>query len=112
MAVSDRLHTRLNKIPGVTTTDIALWIDDATQESATDETENENAIFYLALTIAYETIAANTAHYFKYSDGDESVDKSNLFDNYTKLAHQARKQYRKYRRGNGASHSHVGRADK
>jgi hypothetical protein len=112
MAVSGRLSSRLSKIPGVLPSDIVGWVDESVEESGLDEIEDENAVFYLALAIAYETIASNSAHFFKYSDGDESVDKSNIYANYIKLAKSARKSYRKHVRGRfGASQSHSGRAD-
>ncbi|MFJ5716536.1 hypothetical protein [Neobacillus sp. NPDC093127] len=112
MAVSDRLENRLSRVPGVIAADISTWVKEAEAESGITEAENENAVFYLALAISYETIACSAAHYFKFTDGEESVDKSNIFSNYMKLAKEARKQYRKQVRGrSGASQSHVARAD-
>lgn len=112
MAVSDRLENRLSKVPGVTPADVSTWEQEAVTESGLTEEENENAVFYLALAIAYETIAGNAAHFFKYTDGEESVDKSNIFANCMKLAKEARKNYRKQVRGRfGASQSHAARAD-
>lgn len=111
MTVSERLQARLNNVPGVTSADIVDWVAEAVAESEITEEENANAVFYLALCIAYETIASNAAHYFKYTDGEEMVDKSNVYANYMQLAKESRKNYRKYKRGNGASQTHVGRAD-
>jgi hypothetical protein len=111
LAVSDRLETRLNKVPGVTSVDISDWLTEAVEESGLTEEENGNAVFYLSLAIAYETIAGNAASFFKYTDGEEIVDKSNIHSNYMKLAAAARKNYRKYLRGRGASQSHSSRAD-
>lgn len=112
MMVSVRLETRLNKVPGVTSADIDEWVTEAMEESGLTEAENENALLYLALSLAYEIIATNAAHFFKYSDGEESVDKSNVYANYMQLAKEARKNYRKQTRGGfGASQTHVGRAD-
>lgn len=111
MSVEERLKNRLQNVSGVTDADIEAWVSEAKHEADLTEAENADAVFYLALTIAYEFIATNAANYFKYTDGEESVDKSMVFDNYLKLAEQARKQYRKYRRGRGASQTHVGRAD-
>ncbi|MDQ0270728.1 hypothetical protein [Cytobacillus purgationiresistens] len=111
VSVSERLQTRLNNVPGVTPADIVDWVAEAVIESGFTEEENENAVFYLALSVGYETITANTAHYFKYTDGEEMVDKSSIYANYMQLAKESRKNYRKYKRGNGASQSHVGRAD-
>lgn len=113
MAVSERLERRLSKVPGVTTEDIAMWVIESVTESGITEEENENAVFYLALAIAYETIASDAARFFSYGDAEENVDKSNIFANYMSLAKDARKNYRKQIRGRfAASQTHVGRMDK
>ncbi|EJQ06632.1 hypothetical protein ABHP49_004784 [Bacillus cereus] len=111
MTVSERLQSRLSKVPGVTSTGIDAWLAEALVESDFTEEDNANAVFYLALTFAYEAIAADSARFFKYTDGEEAVDKSMIFANYQRLAADARKQYRKYRRGKGASQSFAKRAD-
>ncbi|MDZ5608566.1 hypothetical protein U2I54_16065 [Bacillus pseudomycoides] len=111
MKVSERLQSRLSKVPGVTSDDIYTWIAEAEEESELKEDENPNAVFYLALSFAYEAIAANAARYFKYTDGEESVDKSMIFANYKALASDTLKKYRKYRRGKGANQTFAKRAD-
>jgi hypothetical protein len=113
MAVFERLQSRLSKVPGVTSEDIAVWVQESEAESGLTEEENENAILYLALSIGYEAICADAARFFKYGDGEENVDKSTIFANYMSLAKDARKNYRKQVRGRfGASQSHTSRADK
>ncbi|MEH7457728.1 hypothetical protein V7183_10945 [Bacillus sp. JJ1127] len=111
MKVSERLKSRLSKVPGVTTDDIDGWLAEAETESELTEEENPNAVFYLALSFAYEAIAANAARFFKYTDGEEAVDKSMIFANYQKLALDNRKKYRKYRRGKGTHQTFAKRAD-
>lgn len=112
MAVSDRLETRLKNVPGITSADIAEWLAEALEESGlVDDGTNDNTLLYLSLSIAYETIAQDAARFFKYTDGDESVDKTNVFDNYTKFAAQARRQYRKYLNGGASSTLTPPRAD-
>lgn len=111
MSVSDRLKNRLKNVPGVTDADIDAFVTDAEQESGLSKEEKPDAIFYLALSFAYEFAATNAANFFSYQDGEETVNKSMIFDNYMKLAIDARNKYQKYRRGRGASQTHVGRAD-
>lgn len=111
MTVEERLKTRLKKVPGVTEAELHDWVAESVAESGFTEEENPNAVLYLALAIAYETIAGDAARYFSYVDGEESVDKSMVFANYMKLAAGARKQYRGYLRGRGASQTHLRRAD-
>ncbi len=113
MNVGERLSNRLRKIPGVTPEDILVWIADAEAEFNGQDESNETALFYLALYIAYETIAGDAARFFKFTDGEESVDKTAVFDNYMKLAKSARQNYSRFLRGGFASsQTHVGRADK
>jgi hypothetical protein len=112
MAVSDRLETRLKNVPGITSADIVEWIAEAMDESGlADDGTNDNTLLYLSLAIAYETVAQDAARFFKYTDGDESVDKTHVFENYTKLAAAARASYRKYRNGGGSATYTPARAD-
>lgn len=110
--VGERLSNRLRKVPGVLPADISEWVTEAKAEFAGQDETNETALFYLALHIAYETIASDSARFFKYTDGEEAVDKSMIFENYMKLANSARRNYSRYLRGGFASsQTHVGRAD-
>lgn len=110
--VEERLTQRLSKVPGVTPVDIAEWVTEAEAEFEGQDPENETALLYLALYLAYETISSDAARFFKYTDGEEAVDKSMIFDNYMKLAKNARRNYSRYLRGGfGASQTHLGRAD-
>jgi len=38
-------------------------------------------------------VAINVAHYFKFTDGEESVDKSMIADNYRKIAKDLQEAY-------------------
>ncbi|MFC9419595.1 hypothetical protein ACIG6B_28550 [Bacillus mobilis] len=111
MKVSERLESRLAKVPKVTPEDIGNWLAEAEAESELTEEVNANAVFYLTLSFAYESIAADAARYFSYTDGEESVDKSMIFANYKKLSADALKKYRKYRRGKGTHQTFAKRAD-
>lgn len=112
MSVFDRLKNRLKNVPGVTDADITTWVSEAETESEITEADNANAVYYLALAIAYETIAQDAARYFSYKDSEESVDKKNIFANYMQLASNARTNFRKQARGRfGATQTHLGRAD-
>ncbi|EEL84647.1 hypothetical protein bcere0029_56370 [Bacillus cereus AH1272] len=105
------MESRLAKVPKVTPEDIGNWLAEAETESELTEELNANAVFYLALSFAYESIAADAARYFSYTDGEESVDKSMIFANYKKLSADALKKYRKYRRGKGTHQTFAKRAD-
>ena len=113
--LDERLTIRFRNVPGVTSIDVSDWLTEAQAESGLTESDvesNNNAILYLAFSIGCTAIATDAARFFKYADGEENVDKTNIFDNYMKLAKDARKNYRKYVRGQfGASQSHGGRMD-
>jgi hypothetical protein len=109
-----RLSVRFKNVPGVTTADIADWVAEAEFESGLFEGEDaskDNALLYLAYSIGCTVIATDAARYFKYTDGEEQIDKTNIAANYLELAKDARKSYRKALRGGYASSSHVERAD-
>lgn len=112
MSVFDRLKNILKNVPGVTDDGIKAWVSEAETESNLTEDENANAVYYLALALAYESIALDAARFFSYTDAEESVDKTKIFDNYMQLAANARTNFRKQARGRfGATQTHVGRAD-
>lgn len=113
-SIIGRLSVRFKNVPGVTTADIADWVYEAELESGLTEGDvaNENnALLYLAYSIGCTVVATEASRYFKYTDGEESIDKTNIAANYLILAKDARKSYRKALRGGYASSSHVERAD-
>jgi hypothetical protein len=115
VALSDRLAKRFRNVPGVTSTDISYWIAEAEAESGytadNPEDDKNNALLYLALSIGFHVIATDAARYFKYSDADESVDKTGIAEQYIKLSKDARRQYVRELRGGFAGQTHAKRAD-
>jgi hypothetical protein len=114
MALSDRVANRFRNVPGVLSTDITDWIAEAEFESgkvADTSTADDNALLYLALSIGFSVIATDAARYFRYTDGEESVDKTMIFDMYSRLSNTARKQYTRALRGGFASATYSDRAD-
>jgi hypothetical protein len=114
--LAERLTTRFRGVPNVTTSDIADWIAEAEAESGynadgTDDDDKNNALLYLALSIAYSIIAADAARFFSYRDAEESVDKTMISAQYIKLSANARKQYVRELRGGFASATYANRAD-
>ncbi|GGF88448.1 hypothetical protein [Paenibacillus abyssi] len=114
--LSERLTKRFRGVPGVTATDITDWIAEAVAESgfAADSPTDDrnNALLYLALSIGFSVIATDAARYFRYTDAEETVDKTMVAAQYVKLSAQARRDYAKALRGGyGASASYSGRGD-
>jgi hypothetical protein len=114
LAISDRLTIRFRNVPGVTSADIADWIAEAKAESGLTEgtdANTDNALLYLAFSIACRTIATDAARFFKYTDGEESVDKTEIFEKYMRLSLDALRQYRYYKDGGGSRTLTPKRAD-
>lgn len=115
MALVDRLIKRFKGVPGVTSDDCTDWITEAEAESGLNEEEaanTDNALLYLAYAIGCVVIATDAARYFKYTDAEESVDKTMVAAQYLKLAEWARGQYADQLRGStGASARYPARAD-
>lgn len=117
MAIQDietRLKSRLEGVPGVTDEKIAVWVIEAISEMgylSDDPNLEDNSAFHLALSYAYENAAQTEAGAFRFTDKDQTVDKTNVFENYRTLAAMARKDYRKARRRARGGQYHVRRAD-
>jgi hypothetical protein len=115
--LAERLTKRFRGVPGVTSTDIDDWIAEAEAESeftadGVGSDDKNNALLYLALSIGFSVIATDAARFFRYTDGEETVDKTGIAAQYTKLSAQARRQYSvQLRGGYGAFASHPARAD-
>lgn len=89
MAISDlatRLQSKFKNVPNVTLADCTDWVTDAVAIHG-NETD-EVLVLYLAQAEGARNIALNVAHYFSYSDGDESVDKTMLADQYLRIANE------------------------
>lgn len=87
MAISDlatRLQSKFKSVPNVTITDCTDWVTDAVALHG-NETD-EVLLLLLAQSEGARNIALNTAHYFSYTDGDESVDKTMLTETYLRVS--------------------------
>lgn len=103
--IYERLTKRFRNVPGVTVEDVADWLSEAEAESGMTEGDvvsDNNAILYLSFSIGCRMIATDAARFFKYTDGEESVDKTNIFENYMRLSLEALQQYRYHRNGGGS----------
>jgi hypothetical protein len=103
--IVERLTKRFRNVPGVAITDVVDWLSEAEAESGLaegDVVSNNNALLYLAFSIGCRTIAADAARYFSYTDGEEQIDKTNIFENYMRLSLEALQQFRYHRDGGGS----------
>lgn len=95
--ISALLYSRFKDVPELTMEDTNAAVDEAIAIFGLDELdipekELSKILTYTSSEIAMK-IAFNTASYFKFTDGEESVDKSMVSDNYRKLAGVYRTQY-------------------
>lgn len=96
--LANRLLTRFKGVPNFGMEDAAELIDDALQvhgldPSATVPANKINLVLLFAQAEGAWRIALATAHYFQYTDGEESVNKSGVSEQYRRLATELRKQY-------------------
>ena len=91
------LFNRFGTVPSLTMDDANNVVDEMVLIFGLNEMDIPVAdvsklMSYASAELAMK-IALNTAHYFKFTDGEESVDKSLVSENYRKLANDYRSQY-------------------
>lgn len=96
--IAERLVKRFKGVPNFEITDAQELVDDALQTHGLDASANVpndkiNLVLLYAQAEGAWRIALGTAHYFQYQDGEESVNKSAVSEQYRKLAIDIRKQY-------------------
>lgn len=105
-------------MPNVSADDAYDWTEESFLihgYSSTDDVpaEKETLILLRAQAEGAFQISLASAHYFNYTDGDESVDKTMVSEQYRKIAQDIRNQYDdEKRRNNGAKSGFMKRADR
>lgn len=96
--LAEMLYRRFKNVPSFTEDEALDLINDAMRthgykpsDSVKDDEVNL-VLFYAQYQGAWQ-IAIGAAHYFKFGDGEESVDKSMIADNYRKLARDLQNEY-------------------
>lgn len=96
--LSLRLKSRLKDVPNVTEEDTAEWVALSMNEHGF-EVDDDVPTEYVALIMLYAeadaagVISMRTAYYFSYKDGEESVDKRAVSEQYRKIATEYWKKY-------------------
>lgn len=109
LEIAERLVRRFKGVPKFELTDAQELVDDALQvlgyePSADIPADKQNIVLLYAQAEGAWQIALSTAHYFSYKDGEESVDKSKISEQYRKLAQDLRAEYERVKAvtsGNG-----------
>lgn len=96
--LAERLYGRFKGVPNFEMADAKEFVDDSLRyhdiaPSADVPSDKETVILLYAQIQGAWQIAFSVAHYFKFSDGEESVDKSMVADNYRKLARELQLDY-------------------
>jgi len=96
--LAEKLYRMFKGVPGFTENEALELIDDAMRThgyAPTDSVPSDRIrliLLYAQIQGVWQ-VAMSVAHYFKFSDGEESVDKSMLADNYRKLAKDLQTEY-------------------
>ncbi len=96
--LAERLYRMFKSIPGFTEEEAAEIVEDAMEEhgyAPSDGVPKDRirmVLLYAQIQTAWQ-IAFSVAHYFRYTDGEESVDKSMVSENYRKLAKDLQAEY-------------------
>ena len=98
--IAERLFRMFKSVPGFTADEALEIVTDAMEEhgfapSADVPTDKVRAIILYSQIQGAWQIAFSVAHYFSFSDGEESVDKSMISENYRKLAKDLQAEYDK-----------------
>ena len=98
--LAERLYRRFKGVPNFDLDDAQELVDESLEFhgyelSADVPADKESLILLYAQKEGAWQIAFSVAHYFKFVDGEESVDKSMVADNYRRLARDLQDEYDK-----------------
>jgi len=96
--LADTLYQRFKGVPGFTKQEAESLVIDAmrTHGYAPSDSVKPDEVNLVLLYAQYNgawQIALSVAHYFKFADGEEQVDKSMIADNYRRLAKDLQNDY-------------------
>src|SRR5699024_132145 len=90
---SERLYRRFKGVPNFDEIAANKLVEESPEDHEVDASD-DLVLMYAQVQGAWQ-IGFSVAHYFKFSDGEESVDKSLVAENYRKLAKDLQSQYDK-----------------
>ena len=98
--LAETLYQRFKGVPGFTEEEAESLVLDAmrTHGYAPSDSVKPDEVNLVLLYAQYNgawQIAFSVAHYFRFTDGEESVDKSMVADNYRRLARDLQEEYDK-----------------
>ncbi len=96
--LAERLYRRFKGVPNFELADAQELVDDSLRYHGLDPSadvprDKESIVVLYAQVQGAWQIAFSVAHYFKFTDGEESVDKSMIANNYRSLAKDLQVEY-------------------
>lgn len=96
----ERLYRRFKGVPNFSIEDAEELVEESLkvhgyEPSADVSADKESLVLLYAQKEGAWNIAFSVAHYFRFSDGEETVDKSMVADNYRRLARDLQTDYEK-----------------
>lgn len=116
--LATRLQYKFKDVPNVTIDDCLEWVQTALEiHGTTVDTLPDNEVYLIMLLGQAEgarNIALRVAHFFKYQDGDEQIDKTMLTQQYLRMANEFDQLYSQYKYGirGGSTFTIAKRADR
>ena len=92
-SLTEKLQRRFKNVDGFGKDDAKELIEEAIDAHKKEPDASDELILIYAQQQAAWQVAINVAHYFKFTDGEESVDKSMIADNYRKIAKDLQEAY-------------------
>lgn len=90
--LEQRLAARFSGVPGITDADLTAWLTEAAYSYGYSPTTLDTVpdvetplVLLLAQIQGARAIAFSTAHYFKYTDAEETVDKTMVSEQYRNM---------------------------
>lgn len=104
--LAEKLLRRFKGVPNVTAEDASDWITSAMAEHGFDADADvplqfEQLVLLFAEADGAGLIALQTAYFFSYKDGEESVDKRGVSEQYRKVATELWKKYERKKADSG-----------
>lgn len=115
--LSERLLKRFKNVPNVTIVDAQDWTEESMlihgyESSAIVPNDRQEIVLLYAQSEGAFQISLSSAHFFKYTDGEEQVDKTMVSEQYRKLAKDLREEYTRKKGVLGSKAVFMKRADR
>ena len=116
--LADRVMLRYSEVPEFKEEEAMEYVLDSKSMHGYLDTQlipqdKERLVLLYAMSEVASSIAFKSAHYFKFSDGEETIDKTKVAHNYRQLARDYKNDYNRERaKSVGSGFRVVGRADR